>query len=240
MRRPLPIFAGFFLVSGWVAAIAQDQYADLPYPGDRQTSLYAGLRGSVAFRSNDNATIPANPPAPSTPVALRGAHDVGFGGALVVGAHLPLGFKAELEGVYRHRPYQFLSLNGAVTPAAGFRDVVAPMANLVWELPVAEQIGLPVRPFIGGGAGMAYTRTRLNDNPVGTNTYLQTSGWRFAYQALAGVKFDVAPGARLTAMYRYFQTDDVRSRCGVAGIPTLSCISNNVDQSADLGLELDL
>jgi opacity protein-like surface antigen len=93
----------------------------------------------------------------------------------------------------------------------------------------------------GGGAGMAYSHSRLNDNPVSTNTYLQGSDWRFAWQALAGVKFDVAPGARLTAQYRYLRADGGRSRCATSGTPTATCLSgNNQSQSVDVGLELDL
>jgi hypothetical protein len=237
MRLSLPVFAGLFLVSGLVAAIAQDPYADLPYPGDSQTDLYAGLRGSLAFRGRDGASsIPASP----TPIALRGSHDTGYGASIVLGGHLPAGFKVELEGLYRHRPYTIVSQGGVTAPASGFRDVVAPMGNILWEIPLAEETGLPIRPFIGAGAGLAYTRSRLADATT-TNIFMKNSNWHFAYQGLAGVKVDVAPGARLTAMYRYFKTDDVRGFCGTAGqSPALPCSASNVDQSVDVGLELDL
>jgi len=174
-------------------------------------------------------------------VALRGSHDTGFGGSLLLGGHLPYGFKVEAEALFQHRPYDTKTLDGVTTTATGFRDTTAVMGNLLWELPLAEATGLPIRPFIGGGAGMAYSQSRLNDNPVGTNTYLQASDWRFAWQALAGVKFDVAPGARLTAQYRYLRADGGRSRCATSGTPTATCLSgNNQSQSVDVGLELDL
>jgi len=55
------------------------------------------------------------------------------------------------------------------------------------------------------------------------------------------VKFDVAPGARLTAQYRYLRADGGRSRCATSGTPTATCLSgNNQSQSVDVGLELDL
>jgi opacity protein-like surface antigen len=231
--------AGLFLATGFAAALAQDDgYGYLPYPGDGEgnSGLYAGLRGSMAFRGKDGATT-----VPPAATALRGSHDTGYGGALVLGAHLPYGFKAEAEGLFRHRPYETMTLGGTTTTASGFRDTGAVMGNLLWEVPLAEYAGLPIRPFIGGGAGMAYTRSRLNDNPAGANTYLQASGWRFAYQGLAGFKVDVAPGARMTAMYRYFQTDNIRSRCGTTGAPTQTCVTpKTVDQGVDVGLELDL
>ena len=238
MRLPIPVIAGIFLVSGLAAAIAQDPYADLPYPGDSETGLYVGLRGSLALRGQDG--VVSVPTAP-TPTALRGSHDTGYGGAIVLGGHLPYGFKAELEGSWRHRPYNSLTLAGVTAPASGFRDVGAVMGNLIWEVPLAEQTGLPIRPFIGGGAGLAYAQTRLSDNPASTNLYLASSSdWRFAWQGMAGFKVDVAPGARLTAAYRYMEINGVRSACGTGGAPTMSCRRNAIDQGVDFGIELDL
>jgi opacity protein-like surface antigen len=242
MRLPIPAFAGLFLVCGLAAAIApaiaQDPYANLPYPGEADTGLYIGLRGSMAFRGKDGAiSVPTAP----TPTALRGSHDTGYGGAIVLGGHLPEGFKVELEGSWRHRPYDSKTLGGITTAATGFRDTGAVMGNLLWEAPLPEYTGLPIRPFIGGGAGLAYTEARLSDNPTSTNRYLASSSdWRFAWQAMAGFKVDVAPGARLTAAYRYMQINGVRSACGTGGAPTMSCRRNAIDQGVDLGVELDL
>jgi opacity protein-like surface antigen len=238
MRLPLPALAGVFLVSGLVAAIAQDGYADLPYPGDEKSGLYVGLRGSLAFRGRDGAiTVPTTPAS----TALRGSHDTGYGAAIVLGGHLPAGFKTELEGSWRHRPYNSMTLGGVTTAASGFRDVGAVMGNLLWEAPLPEYTGLPIRPFIGGGAGLAYTQTRLSDNPTSTNIYLgSSSDWRFAWQAMAGFKVDVAPGARLTAAYRYMEVNGARSSCGTGGAPTLTCRRNTIDQGVDLGVEIDL
>jgi opacity protein-like surface antigen len=235
MRLSSAALAGIFLVSGLAAAIAQDDgFGYLPYPGEGNSGLYASLRGSMALAGKDGATtVPTAP----TPVALRGSHDTGYGGSIVLGGHLPLGFKVELEGLYRRRPYESVNLGGISSAASGFRDVAAPMGNLLWEMPID---GVPIRPFIGGGAGMAYTHSRLND-PTGGNIYMKNSNWHFAWQGMAGFKLDVAPGARLSAMYRYFQVDDVAGRCGIAGqAPALACRASNTDQSVDLGLELDL
>ena len=230
--------AGFFLVSGLAAAIAQDGYENLPYPGDGDTGLYVALRGSLAFRGKDGAVS-----VPTTPTAtdLRGSHDTGYGGSLVLGGHLPEGFKVELEGSWRHRPYDSMTLAGVTTAASGFRDTGALMGNLIWEAPLPEYTGLPIRPFIGGGAGLAYTQTRLTDVPASTNIYLgSSSDLRFAWQAMAGLKVDVAPGARLTAAYRYMQVNGARSACGTGGAPTMTCRRDAIDQGVDLGLELDL
>ncbi len=227
---------GLVLAGGMAAAIAQgDGYGYLPYPGQEKSGVYVALRGSMAFRSGDRVTVPSAPP-----VALRGAQDVGVGGAIAVGTKLPYGFNAELEGVWRHRSYTDVTRNGVTTPASGLRDTGAVMANIVWEAPLHEY-GIPLTPFIGGGAGVAYTQTRLSDNPTSTNMYLASSSdMRLAWQGLAGVKLDVAPGARLTAAYRYMQVNGARSACGNGGAATLTCRRDTVDQGVDFGLELDL
>src|SRR4051812_14098779 len=91
--------SGLFLAACLGAAIAQgDGFGYLPYPGAGDSGLYAGLRGSMALRGKDGATsIPTTP----TATTLRGSHDTGYGGSIVLGGHLPLGFKVELEGLYR-------------------------------------------------------------------------------------------------------------------------------------------
>jgi opacity protein-like surface antigen len=241
MRLSAIALTGIFLASGLAAAIAQDGYENLPYPGDNDSGLYAGLRGSLAFRGKDGATtVPAAPPAIPAAAALRGSHDTGYGGSLMLGAHLPYGFSAELEGLFRRRPHNSFTLAGVTAPASGFRDTAAMMGNLLWEVPF-EETGLSIRPFLGAGAGMAYTHSRLNSDPILGNTYQQASDWRFAWQALAGLKFDVAPGARVTAAYRYFQTDNIRSNCGTGGAPTQTCVTpKTADQGVDFGLEVDL
>jgi opacity protein-like surface antigen len=125
-------------------------------------------------------------------------------------------------------------MGGVVTAASGFRDTGALMGNLTWEAPLHEY-GLPITRFISGGAGLAYTQNRLTDVPASTNLYLASSSdIRFTWQGLAGLKMDVAPGARLTAAYRYMQVNGVRSACGTGGAATLTCRRDTVDQGCGL------
>ena len=77
MRPSSAALAGFFLDSGLAAAIAQDGYENLPYPGEADSGLYVGLRGSLALRGKDGAvSVPTAPAA----TALRGSHATGYGG----------------------------------------------------------------------------------------------------------------------------------------------------------------
>ena len=218
MRRVAAVLTGHFVICGLAVAAAQD----LPYPGDPAQSsayglegTYVALRGSLTFDGKGaNVTVPTTPAATS----LRPSHDVGGGAAVAVGAMLPYGFRIEAEGLYRHKPVKNVNLGGVITPSSGYVETAAPMANLIW----APQFdGMPIRPMIGGGAGMAYTQSRINDNSLST-TYLQNSGWHFAYQGMAGLEIPLFPGAAFTAQYRWMHTDNVTSKCGTGGAATLT------------------
>ena len=231
MRRIAAVLAGHFVICGLAVAAAED----LPYPGDPATGdsmvpdTYIALRGSLTFDGKGaNITVPTTPAATS----LRPSHAIGGGAAIAIGAKLPYGFRIEAEGVYRKKPVQSVNLGGVVTPASGFINTAAPMANLIWA---PKFDGMPIRPMIGGGAGMAYTQSRIND-PIGGTTYLQNAGWHFAYQGMAGLEIPVLPGAAITAQYRWMHTDNVTGRCGIGGAATLNCTKIGFnDQSVDLG-----
>jgi hypothetical protein len=93
---------------------------------------------------------------------------------------------------------------------------------------------------VAAAQDLPYTQSRINDASLGT-TFLQNSGWHFAYQGFAGLEIPVARGAAQQATYRWMHTDNVTAKCGAAGAPTLTCTNIGFDdQSVDLGLKIDL
>jgi opacity protein-like surface antigen len=235
MRRVAAVLAGHFVICSLAMAAAQDlPYPGDPAPGDEFANTYVALRGSLTFDGKGaNVRIPTTPAATS----MRPSHAVGGGAAIAFGAKLPYGFRVEAEGVYRKKPVESVNLGGTVIPATGFIETAAPMANVIWA---PEFDGMPIRPLIGGGAGMAYTLSRVTDSTL-ANTYLQNSGWHFAYQGFAGLEIPVLPGAAISATYRWMHTNNVTAKCGTGGAATLNCSKIGLnDQSIDLGLKIDL
>ncbi len=236
MRRA--VLTGHFLICSLAMALGQD----LPYPGDPPaddaswgpTGTYVALRGSLTFGGKGpTVSVPTTPAA----TALRPAHDMGGGGAIALGAELPFDFRLEAEGSYHNRPVKTVTLGGVTAAGSGSLETAATMANLVWAPRFDD---LPFRPLIGAGAGMAYTYGDVTD-PSGANVYLKNGGWHFAWQGMAGVEIPVLPGASFTAAYRWMHTGNVKSRCGVAGAPALSCSKIGFDdQGVDLGFKIDL
>ena len=199
--------------------------------GVSSVSAYAGLRGSFAFSDDSSASIPTSPAT-----KLRTSYDNGGGGSFYVGTHLPWGLKLEFEGLYRYLPVSVAALNGVGTAGHGTTQIAAPMANLMWDLPLPD---FPIRPFIGAGVGGAYVDSSIN-NQAGTTNFLQTNSWQLAYDFMGGAEFPLGPTSRLTAMYRWLEVNGVTGLCGTSGAATLACRSDVNSQSVDLGLEMDL
>lgn len=204
--------------------------ADMPAHGSG-LPYFAGLRGSFAFRNS------AGPYTRTTPVnRVKANYDVGGGGSLYYGIRLPFGLRAELEGLYRYQPLRNLTINGAAKAGAhGRAEMAAPMINLLWELPFSDAV--PVQPFVGVGAGAAYTLTDIND---GTSSYLKNDGWNLAYSFMAGANVPLSQSSRFTAMYRWMRVNDIKYGCGTGGILSSCYKTNLTSQGIDLGLEMDL
>lgn len=233
MRAVSGALAGVMLLALGGAALAQDDgygYRSQP-DGDSGLPSFAGLRGSLAFSSDVHVNVPT-----ATPTSLNASRENGGGGSIYFGKRLPLGFRVELEGLYRTQQLDNLSLGGTAAPATGYTSIAAPMVNLFWDFPVPD---FPLRPFVGAGIGGAYTATSLHD--VGRNdSYLQNEDWHLAYQFMGGVEIPLSQSSRFTAMYRWMRVNDIGFKCGTAGAAAYACNSQLTSQSADLGLEMDM
>ena len=77
--------------------------------------------------------------------------------------------------------------------------------------------GLPIRPFIGGGAGAAYLSL-----DTGSNAPLEVddNAGAFAWNLLAGVGYDITESIALTATYRYLRLEGSDFSGDLAGVDT--------------------
>jgi OOP family OmpA-OmpF porin len=127
------------------------------------------------------------------------------------------------------------------------------MTNVIYDFTV----GWPVSPHIGAGIGAVEVLDSLSVNPftlrnsIGApispatplsvqgpqtfgGTVLHGSGWRFGYQAIAGIRYDFSPAVAFDLDYRYLgTTDQTLTNNGSArypfphgfvnGVPTTNC-----------------
>ncbi len=196
------------------------------------SGVYAGIRGSYAFSGNHVTTW-----APTTPMTqLRGSLAAGGGGSVVVGTHLPLNLRGEIEGTYRYQSLSKVSLDGVQVAASGRSQSAGAMLNILWDIPMPLES--PVLPFVGMGVGVQHTDLNFAG---GGNTYMHQSRWEPAYSFMAGFALPLDETSRLTAMYRWMQTIHTPHSCAVSGTIQSNCLNNPVDSaSVDLGYEMEL
>ena len=220
------LITGLLLAAATVPALAQAE-------SDGITSgVYAGIRGSYAFSGNHVTTW-----APTTPMTqLRGSLAAGGGGSVVVGTHLPLNLRGEIEGTYRYQSLSKVSLDGVQVAASGRSQSAGAMLNILWDIPMPLET--PVLPFVGMGVGVQHTDLNFAG---GGNTYMHQSRWDPAYSFMAGFALPLDEASRLTAMYRWMRTINSPHSCAVSGTVQSNCLNNPVNSaSVDLGYEMEL
>lgn len=196
------------------------------------SGVYAGLRGSYA--ANGNHVTTWAPPAPMT--QLRGSLASGGGASVVVGTHLPLNLRAEVEGMYRYQSLSKFTLNGVQTAAGGHSQNAGAMLNVLWDIPMG--IDAPVQPFVGMGVGAIHTDLDISSPG---NTYMHQSRWEPTYSFMTGLALPLDETSRLTAMYRWMRTINTPHSCAVSGTIQTNCVSNPISSGAvDLGFEMEL
>lgn len=83
------------------------------------------------------------------------------------------------------------------------------MANVWYDYQLGEG---PVSLILGGGLGAAKLdfdySARISVSSITTSTRGTADDWVFAWQAGAGLGFDLGNGMMLSAQYRYFSTGD--------------------------------
>ena len=152
---------------------------------DARAQIYLGAEGGWTGLEGTRDSI--------GPFTINRSFDSGFN----VGARLGYKWDAwRFEGEYSHRE------NGSNATALGARlngDFTTDsfMANAIYDF----NVGWPITPHIGMGIGGAEASGSLNTAAFGTLS--KTSDFVFAYQAIAGIRYQATPQIALDLDYRY-------------------------------------
>jgi opacity protein-like surface antigen len=173
--------------------------------------FYAGLQAqSVFLRDADNR---------GAQLDFEDESETGYGISGVFGYEFGNGLRLEAEAGYRRNSLErvnvrndgglgaalgFGSLNGASLDADGHIESLNLMANAWYDFKFDK-----VRPYIGGGVGLA--RIAAEGSLAGVNV-LNDEDTVLAYQLGGGIGFDVMPAITLSLDYRYFATRDAALR----------------------------
>lgn len=102
--------------------------------------------------------------------------------------------RVDVEGLYSQ-----LAKDGTVVSDDKVADSVTAFSGLVnvyYDIAIED---MPITPYVGVGVGAAYI-----SNPSKVDVVKDQKGFGFAYQAKAGVSYDVTPEIKLFAGARYF------------------------------------
>ena len=112
-------------------------------------------------------------------------------------------WRFEEEYSYRHNGVaEYDSVGAGANEVSGNRHSNSVMTNVIYEITT----GWPITPHIGVGIGAmnVYDGLRVPSRGIAFND----SSWQFAYQAIAGLRYDINPVLALDFDYRYLATTE--------------------------------
>ncbi|WP_264376087.1 MULTISPECIES: P44/Msp2 family outer membrane protein [unclassified Wolbachia] len=104
--------------------------------------------------------------------------------------------RVDVEGLYSQLAKDTAVVNASETNVADSLTAFSGLVNVYYDIAIED---MPITPYVGVGVGAAYI-----SNPSKANEVKDQKGFGFAYQAKAGVSYDVTPEIKLFAGARYF------------------------------------
>jgi outer membrane protein OmpA-like peptidoglycan-associated protein len=164
----------------------------------RADGFYIG--GEAGWTSLEDHTF--HTPLGSAKAVHSDGYNVGGRGGYEWG---PWRFEGEVS--YRENDVDHGVISGfRVNGIKGNKTSVALMANALYDF----TFGWPITPHIGFGIGLADVGVGLKVPGIGK--FVSDDDWAFAYQAIAGARYNITPQIAVDLDYRYFATTDVSLR----------------------------
>ncbi|WP_374699633.1 P44/Msp2 family outer membrane protein [Wolbachia endosymbiont (group A) of Limnophora tigrina] len=104
--------------------------------------------------------------------------------------------RVDVEGLYSQLAKDTAVVNTSETNVADSLTAFSGLVNVYYDIAIED---MPITPYVGVGVGAAYI-----SNPSKADAVKDQKGFGFAYQAKAGVSYDVTPEIKLFAGARYF------------------------------------
>lgn len=200
-RDPRPFIlsiSGAVLFAAFVPTARADD--DRP-PAFDMSGVYLELRGGALFLDDAESDIGATIDF-DTGYLVSGAIGYSFDNIERFGPGFWNNVSIEIEGFYGENENDeianFIGLSGSLdeqTTATGG------MVNVYYE----SETGTDWRPYVGVGIGVANVELEARLNGL---SIVDDDDTVFAYQARAGVRYELTPNTRISVGYRFFETAD--------------------------------
>jgi outer membrane protein OmpA-like peptidoglycan-associated protein len=170
-----------------VALPIASQAQSLQYPG-----FYVGAEGGLNWLFNNSYTANVTTFGVLTSPTANATYNTGWAAGGMIGYDF-VGPRIEIEGMYRENQGTIAIPSVPANFPATFYQVSA-MANLLYDF----NAGGTIVPYVGVGAGIAF----VNGNVAGN----WAENTQFAYQAIAGVGYNIDSTWRINFEGRYYGT----------------------------------
>jgi len=125
--------------------------------------------------------------------------DIGWLIGVAAGGHITDNLRGEVE--LSTSSFALTNVSNGGVDLGPIYDGSASATYLLGNLWFDIDTGSGFTPYIGGGLGGGYVNATVTDSEIGYA--VDMSGWGWAYQVGAGVKFDVADSVALDLGYRF-------------------------------------
>ena len=133
--------------------------------------------------------------------------DIGWVGLAALGyAYSDSGWRTEFEGGYRHNELnRIITLAGVASPATGDFNQYSAMMNFLYDFTTPGRLSMT----LGGGVGAVYAD--MDATALGAPTpIVQDGDISLAFQAIAGLNYQMTNWLDLVLNYRYLYVTDVK------------------------------
>lgn len=222
------VFSGFSAISAMSADAEFNDFPDVPNAVRfedtfRDAGFYVGARGGAVWADDTQFMI-------TGPSLVENDYDLGFAGTLFVGFEVPdlyhgIGMRLEGELGYAQADIDFHTVAGTPVTAAnsfGSTDAFTATVNVYADYTLGA-----LRPFIGGGIGVA--RVDFEGHGVTGNLgVMDDTENGFAWQVSGGVGYDVTAAITVEAMVRYQEIQGVELVSATGPVSTIDLSSTQV------------
>ena len=178
--------------------------------------FYLSAGYTMVYAPDDRVDVVRNPSTQPVDSSMFLDYDLGFRAAsLALGYHFENGLRAELETSYRRNELEVIEFSderGVLNTGANDAvDAFSGFANVYYEF---TSLGLPVRPYVGVGAG--YTSVGYKGNFSVLDGFTRSDAplfddrdGAFAWQLMVGASMAFTRRTRLSAEYRYWRSGNL-------------------------------
>jgi opacity protein-like surface antigen len=175
-----------------------------PVAAEMNNGVYIELQGGGSFWDDANVSISG-----------VGSGDAEFDDGWTAGGALGFRifdmFRLEAHASFRRADIDTVS-SGDLETSEGWAGAAAFLGNAYFDIPIP----FPVKPYIGGGAGVAIFSADVDGNSVDVDD----DDTEFAWNAMGGILWPIWRHLELDARYRYITSDDPSIDADLLGLGT--------------------